>query len=1152
MESTTPGNKAKSADAVSTAEERSASWRRPFKRLSLLCALLGAGASALLAVSPSSGPVFVFPPWANVAASGSQQFVALVGSTIKLATSDDVVWSVNGVPGGNAALGTISSSGLYTAPNTPPTQYSLNISASTIASPVQAAASSLWVFNGVVLNVYPKRSLLGAGKSLQIYPRVSGTSNTSVNWRVQGGDAFGAITSSGLYTAPSEAPSGVVTIICQSNADPSRTDTTQVGVLSPQSGIAVNVSPSAATINAGEQQQFSASVTGGTNSSVTWSLSPAIGSVSPSGLYTAPASVASETMVTITAASLAQPSVVDTATLTIEPNVVNPVSVNVSPTSKSLDAGQSQQFSATVSGSTNGAVRWTVNPAAGSVSSSGLYTAPASVGSAQNVSILATSVASPDASGAASVTVFPAVSVATIGLPGAVAGAAFSAGLTASGGLAPYTWRLSAGSTPSGIALSNAGVLTGLPSQTGTFSFTVAVSDANGGAASKPFSLTVSPATTGTLGVLTNSLAMGNIGQTYAGTLAASGGSAPYTWSVSGGALPAGVSLNPSTGVLSGTPTNSGQFPVTFRVQDANNASGNKTFNLSVLEVVEDQYGGFTSLPCPNGPQANFYTQKIGKRWHLCTPAGNAFWMNSVYNADASDSGTDYQGNVLSNLVQSKYASGFTGNSTLNWGLQTVRRLKSWGFTSLAEYANAWTLPIATNGDWTTPDASIPVKLPFVGYTAASLYSLSNGGNYANGPVKDLMAGVKTSVYGGYRSQAVDYWDPNFAQWLSNDLSNDYWTVRSMTASYHDYQIAMVVDDTDNLQGFGAGPDFPTVAYGVVSPGYDQPHLGWVILVTASTQSSNSTWGATYTNTTVYSKQKLSSWLSSKYNGNIAALNAAWGSSYTTFGSAGGWGTGSGVLDEDGTCPSRAGSPCWVPTDAFTLNGATTAMQNDLNAFLLFHAQNYFSTVKSALSQKLPGVLYGGPTTLGTWGTPARREILQAASQYVDVLGVATIPPLCSNCTDLQQRIDFIGTYFGDKPWASWEGFPANADSYMSPYATPQDEFSTQAQRGQAYQQRVQQLVSAADSSTGTYHLVGFKWWDLYDMRGESTNWGLLTPRDDPYDGVSATKTPGADPWGYPTGCVNGYGCEQGNYGDFIDAVQSANISAIRTIASGK
>jgi hypothetical protein len=79
-------------------------------------------------------------------------------------------------------------------------------------------------------------------------------------------------------------------------------------------------------------------------------------------------------------------------------------------------------------------------------------------------------------------------------------------------------------------------------------------------------------------------------------------------------------------------------------------------------------------------------------------------------------------------------------------------------------------------------------------------------------------------------------------------------------------------------------------------------------------------------------------------------------------------------------------------------------------------------------------------------------------------------------------------------------------------------------------------LANSSDTATGTYHVVGFDWWSMYDMNSQDSNWGLLTPHDNPYDGKSATISGnGSDQWGYPTGG------EAGNYGDFIDDVSAAN-----------
>jgi hypothetical protein len=565
-----------------------------------------------------------------------------------------------------------------------------------------------------------------------------------------------------------------------------------------------------------------------------------------------------------------------------------------------------------------------------------------------------------------------------------------------------------------------------------------------------------------------------------------------------------------------------------------------------------DPYGGLVGKPCPSGPQPHFYAQKTGSRWHLCTPAGNAFWMNGVYHVAADDTGADYQGIVLANVVSSKYATGQTSSSALNWVLQAMRRMQSWGFNTINEFPYAYTRPVATDYRWGTSDHTIPIKLPFTIMLRPSWYSFTNLNNWANGAVKDITQGVKSTVYSGYRTQSPDFWDPNFAQFLLNELKNEYWVRQAYTGPHNDYLIGLTVDDSQTMLGFGPGPDFPTVSNGVVSPGFDQPHLSWLILVTAPTQSSNSSFGVTYPDTTVYSKGELNGWLAARYTNSIAALNAAWRSNYTTFGSSGGWGIGSGLIDEDGTCPSRiSGQVCWVPTDPKLLTGASGQMQQDLDDFLLHHAQKYFSVIKAVLQAEAPGILYFATDTIGGWGTPPRRQILQAAGQYADVLILGGIPPNCTNCADIQQRIDFVAQYGGDIPWTNWEGYQAKADSYMSPYASSSDQLQTEAARGRLYQQRMQQFLSSQDTLTRTYHLVGLKWWELYDNRAEKANRGLVTRRDDPYDGVSATTKAGTDAWGYPTGCLPSFGCEWGNYGDFIDPVRSANFNAFRSILAG-
>ena len=185
---------------------------------------------------------------------------------------------------------------------------------------------------------------------------------------------------------------------------------------SGQSGVTVSVSPSSVTLGAGQAQQFTATVTGSSNTSVIWSLSSAVGTVTSSGLYTAPSSISGTQTITLTATSAAQTSATGTASITLAP-----VSVTVSPNSTSLSAGQTQQFTSTVTGSSNTSVTWTLSPAVGTVTSGGLYTAPSSISTSQTVTLTATSAAQTSATGTAAISLVPAVTSAAPSQGGSVA-----------------------------------------------------------------------------------------------------------------------------------------------------------------------------------------------------------------------------------------------------------------------------------------------------------------------------------------------------------------------------------------------------------------------------------------------------------------------------------------------------------------------------------------------------------------------------------------------------------------------------------------------------------------------------------------------------------------------------------------------------------
>ncbi|MBS1824099.1 MAG: IPT/TIG domain-containing protein [Acidobacteria bacterium] len=351
------------------------------------------GALALVGSSSTPVVVSVNPGSVGLSAQQSQQFTAAVTGS----PNTSVNWSMN------PSVGTLSFSGLYTAPASIASQQTVQVMATSVADPTRSAVATITLNPPVNVSVNPASASLNAGQNQQFTAAVTGSTNTAVTWSLS--PASGTLSSNGLYTAPASVTSQqTVQVRATSVADPARSAVATITLNPP---LAVSVNPATASLIAGQSQQFTAAVTGSSNTAVTWSLSAAAGSLSSTGLYTAPASVTSQQTVQVTATSVADPTRSAVATITLNP----PVTVSVNPGAASLATGQSQQFTAAVTGSSNTAVTWSLSAAAGTLSSTGLYTAPASVASQQILQVIATSVADPTRSAAATITLNPPVTV---------------------------------------------------------------------------------------------------------------------------------------------------------------------------------------------------------------------------------------------------------------------------------------------------------------------------------------------------------------------------------------------------------------------------------------------------------------------------------------------------------------------------------------------------------------------------------------------------------------------------------------------------------------------------------------------------------------------------------------------------------------------
>jgi RHS repeat-associated protein len=169
----------------------------------------------------------------------------------------------------------------------------------------------------VSISVSPATAILSPGQAAQFAATVSNSSNSAVTWSVSP-SGTGNISTNGLYTAPAIiAAQQSVTVTATSQAEPTKSASATV-TLEPT--VSVSVNPSTATLIAGQQQTFNATVSNSSNTAVTWSISPAgTGTITSGGLYTAPSTVAGQQTITVTATSLADTSKSASAALLLVP-----------------------------------------------------------------------------------------------------------------------------------------------------------------------------------------------------------------------------------------------------------------------------------------------------------------------------------------------------------------------------------------------------------------------------------------------------------------------------------------------------------------------------------------------------------------------------------------------------------------------------------------------------------------------------------------------------------------------------------------------------------------------------------------------------------------------------------------------------------------
>ena len=535
----------------------------------------------------------------------------------------------------------------------------------------------------------------------------------------------------------------------------------------------------------------------------------------------------------------------------------------------------------------------------------------------------------------------------------------------------------------------------------------------------------------------------------------------------------------------------------TTRAPDTSFRSGPTSSNTS---PEFDEFGGLISVRSPRGGTGYFRLEKFGDRWMLVTPAGHAFWYLGVAAVGAGP-GKDEAGKSYDDYMHAKYGNGEAGNAV--WAAQTKKRLLSWGFNSLGMWESPLARPYGNGG-------RNPVKpyLPFLHAHVLFAKESMIGRDKIPSPVKNLRAGL---LNGG---EFPDLFDPGFEAYAFATMKADrqYVTGGIRIERESPWVVAYLSDESDDFNGFNST---------------DAPHPGWAALAAAPYQQIPK-----YRDPKVYTKFAIRDFLERRYNENLAALNAAWGSSYTSWKSEGGYGVGTGLLDEDGRRHKWMGSQ-------WRLLGETPQMQKDLDDFLYLISQRYFKVCHDAIRSVDKNHLYFGIVSL-TVDTP--KPVILGARDYVDAF-VASLhhiddrapmkdkPPVPDFYNLTRKPILAASLFITAEPNSGLHNFRKPEPQYFA-------SFDTQEERAEFYANYLQEILNLRGDD-GVYPVIGFHWWALTDDWGVHVNLGMITLRDNAYDGKEGIVRRGIDSWGFPMGG------EDRDYGNFLTGARNAHLEVM-------
>ncbi|MBQ4432231.1 MAG: putative Ig domain-containing protein, partial [Synergistaceae bacterium] len=296
-----------------------------------------------------------------------------------------------------------------------------------------------------------------------------------------------------------------------------------------------------------------------------------------------------------------------------------------------------------------------------------------------------------------------------------------------SGGASPYVWTISTGKLPDGLKINaSTGKITGNPTKTGTFKFTVKAKDKNGAASTKAYTLKVTQTTlTGDIPANTTRRA------SYTGTPKVSGGASPYVWTISTGKLPDGLKINASTGKITGSATKAGTFKFTVKAKDKNGAASTKQYTVKVTQTTltgdipasTTRRATFTGTPKASGG-ASPYVWSIG--------AGKLPDGLKLNSSTGKITGVASKAGTFTFTVKAKDKNGAAGTKAYT---VKVTQTKVTGTLANAVKGSSYTAtPKASNGAspyvWSVSSGNLPTGLKLNSSTGKISGTPSKTGSY--------------------------------------------------------------------------------------------------------------------------------------------------------------------------------------------------------------------------------------------------------------------------------------------------------------------------------------------------------------------------------------------------------------------------------------